>query len=78
MVGRVLHESFSSLGKSTIYVSGNAIGARTIVTNLRGLSNGSSSKVVYFDFNESVKKFYDIVARTNDCAVVSTRSSIRR
>lgn len=78
MVGRVLHESFSSYGESSIYVMGNSIGARTIITNLRGLSNAKESVVVYYDYNEAIKRFYDIVAKTNECKIVSTRSSIRR
>lgn len=71
MVGRVLHEALSDFGTSLIYVHGNAIGSRTVISNLRGLSNGSNSIVAYFDFNARMKKFYDIVAKSNECRVVS-------
>lgn len=71
MCGRIFHESFADLGNSIIYVHGNAIGSRTIVSNLRGLSNGKSSIVAYFDFNKQIKRFYDMVAKTNECRVLS-------
>lgn len=79
IVGRVLHGSFADCGESCIYVSGSSTGSRTMVTNLRGLGNASSSKVAYFDFNASVaKKFYNMVNKTNECRVISTRGSARR
>lgn len=71
LCGRIFHESFADLGDSYIYVHGNAIGSRTIVSNLKGLSNGKSSIIVYFDFNTQVKRFYDMVAKTNECRVLS-------
>lgn len=71
MCGRIFHESFADLGNSIIYVHGNAIGSRTIVSNLKGLSNGKSSIVAYFDFNKQIKRFYDMVAKTNECRVLS-------
>lgn len=71
LVGRVLHESFASCGTSMIYVHGNAIGARTIVSNIKGLSNSKSSIVCYFEFNKKVEKFYNMVAANNECRVVS-------
>lgn len=70
-VGRIFHEAFADLGNSIIYVHGNAIGSRTIVSNLRGITNSKSSIVAYFDFNKQVKRFYDIVAKTNECRVLS-------
>ena len=55
-----------------VYVHGNAIGARTIVTNLRGLSNSKDSVICYFEFNQKVERFYDIVAKEgHDCRVIS-------
>lgn len=71
MVGRVLHESFASLGSSMVYVHGNAIGARTIVANFRGISNCKSSVVCYFDYNPKVEKFYRLVEKTNECRIIS-------
>lgn len=74
LVGRVLHESFASHGESIIYVVGNAVGSRTLVTNLRGLSNKEESRVAYFDFNPAMKRFYEIVSRSNECSILSTKS----
>lgn len=71
LVGRVLHEALSDFGTSIIYVHGNAIGSRTVISNLRGLSNGFNSIIAYFDFNAKMKKFYDIACRSNECRVVS-------
>ena len=71
MVGRIFHESFADLGNSIIYVEGNATGSRTLVANLKGISNGSSSIIAYYNFNKQVKRFYDMVARTNECRVLS-------
>lgn len=72
MVGRILHETLASRGASMVYVHGNAIGARTIVTNLRGLSNSKDSVICYFEFNQKVERFYDIVAKEgHDCRVIS-------
>lgn len=71
VVSRVLHESFAGLGLSVIYVHGNAVGTRALVTNLRGITNGSESIVGYFDFNKNFEKFYNIVAKTNRCRVIS-------
>lgn len=71
IIGRVMHESFADLGVSDIYVHGNAIGSRTIVTNLKGISNAKASKVMYFDFNENMKRFYDMVSKNNKCVVLS-------
>ena len=70
-IGRIFHEAFADLGNSIIYVHGNAIGSRTIVSNLRGITNSKSSIVAYFDFNKQVKRFYDMVAKTNECRVLS-------
>ena len=78
MVGRVLHESFASYGDSTIYVVGNSIGSRTIVTNLRGLTNSKDSVIAYYDFNAAVEKFYNMVSKTNECKIVSTKGVGRR
>ena len=66
-----MHESFADLGISNIYVHGNAIGSRTIVTNLKGISNAKASKVMYFDFNENMKRFYDMASKNNECVVLS-------
>lgn len=74
LVGRVLHESFASHGESVIYVVGNAVGSRTLVTNLRGLSNKQDSKIAYFDFNPAMQRFYDIVSKSNECSILSTKN----
>ena len=71
MVGRIFHESFADLGNSIIYVEGNATGSRTLVANLKGLSNGPSSVIAYYNFNKQVKRFYAMAARTNECRVLS-------
>ena len=71
IVGRVLHESFACLGSSWIYVQGNAIGSRTVITNLKGLSNSSKSIVAYYDYNKQMDRFYRLVQRTNECRILS-------
>ena len=72
MVGRVLHETFASRGASMVYVHGNAIGARTLVTNLRGLSNSKDSVMCYFEFNKKIEKFYETVLKEgHECRVIS-------
>lgn len=77
IVGRVMHESFADLGESIIYTHGNAIGSRTIVSNLRGLSNAKDSVVAYFDFNPNMKRFYDMVAKGNKCKIISSISGCK-
>lgn len=69
LIGRVLHESFANLGKSVIYVNGNAVGSRTIITNLRGLSNSTESEIVYYDFNSMLLKFFNIVSKDHRCSI---------
>ena len=71
IVGRVLHESFASLGSSWVYVQGNAIGSRTVITNLKGLSNSSKSIVAYYDYNKQMDRFYRLVQKTNECRILS-------
>lgn len=78
IIGRVLYDSFTDFGKSSIYVMGSTVSARSIITNLRGLSNGKSGEVLYFDFNDIIKKFYDMVDRTNECKIISYKGSTRR
>lgn len=70
LVGRVLHESFADLGRSIVYVHGNAVGSRTVITNLRGITNSEKSEIMYFEFNSMLSKFYDIVAKTNKCTIL--------
>lgn len=77
LVGRILHESFVNFGDSSIYVHGNAVGCRTIVTNLRGLGNAKLSKVLYYDYNQSFQKFFNMVSKTNECKVISSKGSTR-
>lgn len=71
LVGRILHESFASLGNSMIYVHGNSIGARTIIVNLKGITNSKDSIICYFELNKKMQRFYDIVNKTNECRVLS-------
>lgn len=71
MVGRVMHESFAGLGSSMVYVHGNVMGARTVVSNMRGISNGSNSIICYFEYSKSVEKFYNMMQRTNECRIIS-------
>lgn len=76
VVGRVLHESFASNGESIIYTFGNSVGSRSLVSNLRGLSNKTDSKIAYFNFNnknERILDFYKIVSKTNECAILPTK-----
>lgn len=72
IIGRVLHESFADLASSIIYVQGNAVGSRTLITNLRGISNSKCSVVSYFDFNPQMKRFLDIVAKTNKYEILKS------
>lgn len=73
MVGRILHETFASRSASMVYTHGNAIGARTLVTNLRGLSNSKESIMCFFEFNERISKFYDMVVKEgHECRVISS------
>ena len=51
MVGRILHESFSNCGDTTIYIQGSVVGSRTIITNLKGLSKATESSIIYYEFN---------------------------
>ena len=78
LVGRVLHESFASYGDSIVYVLGNSVGCRTIVTNLRGLANAKDSVIAYFDYNTAMERFYNMVNKTNECLILSTRGNLRR
>lgn len=71
IIGRVFHESFADLGTSIVYVHGNAIGSRTIVSNLMGLSNSSKSVICYFEFNKQMQRFYEMVSKTNECRILS-------
>ena len=71
MVGRIFHESFANLGISVIYIHGNATGSRSLLTNIRGISNSNKSIIGYYDFNPDYKKFYDSVAQTNKCKIIS-------
>lgn len=73
IIGRVLHESFASHGKSIIYVVGNAVGSRTLITNLKGLSNNQDSTIAYFDFNPAISKFYEYVSKSNECKILSSK-----
>lgn len=70
IVGRVLHESFADLGDSTIYVHGSAVGSRSIITNIRGITNSRCSNIIYYDFNKKLKRFYDIVGKDHKCSIV--------
>lgn len=72
VVGRVLHESFADLAASIIYVQGNAVGSRTVITNLKGISNSKCSMVAYFEFNPQMKRFLDIVAKTNKYEILKS------
>lgn len=74
VVGRVLYESFVGVGSSVIYVFGSVTGSRALVSNLRGLEGSCRSRVVYFGYNPASKRFYDLVARSNVCSLVSLGS----
>lgn len=78
IVGRVLHESFSNLGETTIYVSGSAMACRSVITNLRGLPNAKTSLIAYYDYNPAMDKFYNSVSKNYRCRVLSEKSTARR
>lgn len=67
LVGRVFHESFAGLSTSVIYVHGNVVGGRSLILNLRGLTNADKSTVVYFSYIADCEKFKNIVEKTNRC-----------
>lgn len=71
LIGRILHESFASLGSSMIYVHGNSIGARTIIVNIKGITNSKDSVICYFELNRKMQRFYEIVNKTNECRILS-------
>lgn len=71
LFGRILHESLASLGSSMIYTHGNSIGARTIILNLKGITNSKDSVVCYFELNRKMQRFYEIVNKTNECRILS-------
>lgn len=71
LFGRILHESLASLGNSIIYTHGNSIGARTIILNLKGITNSKDSVVCYFELNRKMQRFYEIVNKTNECRILS-------
>lgn len=73
LVGRVLHESFASYGVSDIYVVGNVVGSRSVITNIKGISNYKDSRIAYFDYNPAIDRFYNMVSRTNDCRIISSK-----
>lgn len=72
IIGRVLHESFASLAESRVYIHGNSVGSRTIVSNLKGISNSNKSIICYFEYNPQVSRFMDLVQKTNVCEILST------
>lgn len=70
MVPRVLYKSFLGCGGCVVYVNGNTVGCRTIVSNLRGLGVDKRLIVAYYDYNPKLKRFYDIVASMCKCTIV--------
>lgn len=72
VVGRVLHESFVGHGASIIYVQGNAVGSRSIITNLKGISNSKESLIAYYDYNPQMKRFIDMVGKTNQYKILNS------
>lgn len=70
IIGRIMHESFAELGKSRVYIHGNAVGARTIISNLMGISNSNASEICYYDYNKRVEKFYKRVSAVNKCRIL--------
>lgn len=74
LIGRVLFDSFADFGETTVYVQGSATCSRSIITNLRGLSNASKSSISYYDFNEiSAGKFYNIVSKSYQTRILSRK-----
>ena len=72
LIGRILHESFANYGLSVIYVHGNVVGARALITNIRGISNSDKSVIGYFDYNKLAKRFFDVVSQTNRCKIINS------
>lgn len=75
LIGRILHESFASLGTSMIYVHGNTVSSRTLIPNIRGISNSQDSIICYYEFNKRIKKFYELAEKTNECRVIGMSNS---
>lgn len=70
IVPRVLYKSFLGCGDCVVYVNGNTVGCRTVVSNLRGLGVDKRLVVAYYDYNPKLKRFYDIVASMCKCTIV--------
>lgn len=77
LVSRVLFESFSKVGDTTVCVHGNAIGSRSIITNSNGLSGIKNSKVCYYDYDKNMQAFFDIMSKKCNCSITSYARDIK-
>lgn len=71
IVGRIMHESFASLGESFVFVKGNATGSRSLIQNFQGISNSNKSRIVLYNFNEKLRKLYSIISKNNTVSVLN-------
>lgn len=76
LVGRVLFESFTDVGYSSVYVKGNAIGSRSIIANSGGLTGIKSSVIGYFDFDKSMLRFYEVMNKKAKCKIISYATKV--
>lgn len=71
LVGRVIFDTVSELGTTNIYVHGNSVGSRTMVTASGGVTNIANATVKYFEYDSALQRFYNLVAKRCSCEIVS-------
>lgn len=74
LIGRVMFESFSELGAVTVYSTGNSVGSRTVLSNMRGLTSAKNATVVYYDFNKKMTPFYNKMSQICNCHILNSVS----
>lgn len=72
IVGRVLFENFTDMGTSEIYVQGNSVGSRTILSVSSGISNIRKATVKYFDYDVKMTKFKELMQEKCDCVILNS------
>lgn len=79
LVGRILHQSFAGVGTSYIVVQGNAVGSRSVITNIKGINNSTESTILYYDFSaNAAQRLYEIVNKTHKCVILNSIDTSRR
>lgn len=71
LVGRVLFEAFADIGKTAVYVRGNALGSRAVLANAAGLVGIRKSLIVYFEFDKAMARFYEVMKKRCECKILS-------